>query len=502
MPVQIHLNGQRYFADDGTDPAELQQYAQMHQQEQAQLNPINQGMQNVFSGINRQIQNYNELPAPTAVPGNTYGMSTQAFNQTAGIIQQDNMNSATARMQQRVQMEQAMEQEKDRAQQIKLQETQFKNQQAMENFRIKQEEARLKREGMTPKPIPLAGGGIAEYTPGADGQQGTINTLREPAVKPVTKSYTTMYGNDGTAYGVNKADPSEVLVIKDPLTGDPIKRTAGQTGRRLVNDANGMPYMLDMATGAMDSVNVPEGFAADSPSQNNPELRDRRAFILRDVQNKENRYFRDYGSLEGFDRIAAEAEAAAAYERVSGAAGGAPAQGGGVPTNPPMAREGFVDGRRALINDATGEAVILDDPPAAAPVAPQQAPAQPPQQPLFDPFANIATVPQVASVPATAPVATNPVMDQIAARAPQQGLSPEQIATAITSAPQSNYAAYEARANELLKILANFGPAARKSLLDRESPEVRVLYDRLARQQPAQTVSTSFYRPPVPTRTF
>lgn len=331
MPVQIHLNGQRYFADDGTDPAELQQYAQMHQQEQAQLNPINQGMQNVFSGINRQIQNYNELPAPTAVPGNTYGMSTQAFNQTAGIIQQDNMNSATARMQQRVQMEQAMEQEKDRAQQIKVQDMQFKNQQKLEKMRQDQEEARLKREGMTPKPISLAGGGIAEYTPGAAGQPGTINTLREPTVKPVTKSYTTMYGADGTAYGVNRADPSEVIPVKDPITGEPIRRTAGQTGKRLVNDASGIPYLLDMATGDIEPAQVPEGFAAKSPAQNNAEQRDRRAFILRDVQNKESQYFKEYGYLEGFDRATAEATAAAAYDRVAGTAGGSPAQGGGAP---------------------------------------------------------------------------------------------------------------------------------------------------------------------------
>lgn len=407
MAVQIHLNGQRYFADDGTDPAELQQYAQMHQQEQAQLNPMNQGMQNVFSGINRQIQQYNELPAPTAVPGNTYGMSSQAFNQTAGIIQQDNMNSATARMQQRVQMEQAMEQEKDRAQQIKVQDMQFKNQQKLEKMKQDQEEARLKRERMTPKPIPLPNGGFAEYMPGVDGQQGTINTLREPAVKPVTKSYTTLYGADGTAYGVNRADPSEVIPVKDPITGEPIRRTAGQTGKRLVNDASGIPYLLDMATGDMEPAQVPEGFAAKSPAQNNSEQRARRDFILRDAREKENLYIRENGTIEGFNRAAAEANAAAAYDRVNGAAvqGGAPsaapapAQGGGVPVNPPMAREGFVNGKPALINDATGEYVLMDDAPitpttppavdvAVPSTVPQQAPTIPPQQPLFDPFAN------------------------------------------------------------------------------------------------------------------
>lgn len=344
MPVQIHLNGQRYFADDGTDPAELQQYAQMHQQEQAQLNPINQGMQgmqNVFSGINRQIQNYNELPAPTAVPGNTYGMSTQAFNQTAGIIQQDNMNSATARMQQRVQMEQAMEQEKDRAQQIKVQEMQFKNQQAMEKMRQQQEEARLKQQGMTRKPITLPGGGLAEYVPGADGQPGTVNTILQPTVKPIAKSYTTMYGNDGTAYGVNRADPNEVLVIKDPVTGEPIKRTAGQTGKRLVNDASGMPYMLDMATGAMDPVDVPEGFSEKSANGMTPIQSldiQKKAMEVVKLQNgawiDNDRMSENYGQVKPEFVNAFNAEVARQLQAATGgaspAAAGSPAGGGGM----------------------------------------------------------------------------------------------------------------------------------------------------------------------------
>jgi hypothetical protein len=422
MPVQIHLNGQRYFADDGTDPAELQQYAQMHQQEQAQLNPINQGMQNVFSGINRQIQNYNELPAPTAVPGNTYGMSTQTLNQTAGIIQQDNMNSATARMQQRVQMEQALEQEKDRAQQIKVQEMQFKNQQALENFRVKQEEARLKQQGMTRKPITLPGGGLAEYVPGADGQPGTVNTILQPTVKPIAKSYTTMYGNDGTAYGVNRSDPNEVLVIKDPVTGEPIKRSAGQTGKRLVNDDRGMPYMLDMATGAMEPVDVPEGFAEKSPSGLTPIQSldiQKKAIDLVRAQNgawiDNDRMSENYGQVKPEFVNAFNAEVARQLQAATGGASPvatpAPAGGSGIPDNPPMAREGFVNGKRALINDATGEYVLMDEEPIAAtnppavdvavpPTVPQQAPAPLPQQPLFDPFANPGILFRTPQVPA------------------------------------------------------------------------------------------------------
>jgi hypothetical protein len=124
------------------------------------MNQGMQGMQNVFSGINRQIQDYNELPTPTAVPGNTWGMSAQAFNNTANIIQKDNQMSATAKMQQRVQMEQQMEQEKERSQQLKVQEMQFKNQQKMEKFRLDQEEARLKRKAT-----------IGDITTGPDGTQ-------------------------------------------------------------------------------------------------------------------------------------------------------------------------------------------------------------------------------------------------------------------------------------------------------------------------------------------
>jgi hypothetical protein len=326
-------------------------------------------------------------------------------------------------MQQRVQMEQAMEQEKDRAQQIKVQEMQFKNQQAMEKMRQQQEEARLKQQGMTRKPITLPGGGLAEYVPGADGQPGTVNTILQPTVKPIAKSYTTMYGNDGTAYGVNRADPNEVLVIKDPVTGEPIKRAAGQTGKRLVNDASGMPYMLDMATGAIDPVDVPEGFAEKSPSGMTPTQTldlELKAIRLVKEQNREwfdnDRYSTTFGELKPEFAGQFEAEVSrrvqAAIQPGTPPPSGAPAsQGGGMPGNPPMARRGFVNGKPALIDDATGEYVLMDEEPIAAtnppavdvavpPTVPQQAPAPLPQQPLFDPFANPGILFRTPQVPA------------------------------------------------------------------------------------------------------
>jgi hypothetical protein len=211
----------------------------------------------------------------------------------------------------------------------------------MEKMRQQQEEARLKREGMTRKPITLPGGGLAEYVPGADGQPGTVNTILQPTVKPIAKSYTTMYGNDGTAYGVNRADPNEVLVIKDPVTGEPIKRTAGQTGRRLVNDASGMPYMLDMATGAMDPVDVPEGFAEKSASGMTPIQSldiQKRAMEVVKLQNgawfDNDRMSENYGQVKPEFVNAFNAEVARQLQAATGSASPpaapAPAGGGGV----------------------------------------------------------------------------------------------------------------------------------------------------------------------------
>jgi len=269
-----------------------------------------------------------------------------------------------------------MEQEKDRAQQIKLQETQFKNQQALENFRIKQEEARLKREGMTRKPITLPGGGLAEYVPGADGQPGTVNTILQPTVKPIAKSYTTMYGSDGTAYGVNRSDPSDVMVVKDPITGEPIKKVAGQTGKRQVTDAKGMPYLLDMEPGMLDPVEVPQGFAEKQPSAASGGI------SLKDWAAMQQRFYQQNisakaASMMEFDPTAEMEAARLQTEQILGPkpmpGQGAPAQpsaplapSGGQPANPPMAREALVDGRPALIDEANSEFFWLDNAPAAA----------------------------------------------------------------------------------------------------------------------------------------
>lgn len=409
MPVQIHLNGQRYFADDGTDPAELQQYAQMHQQEQAQLNPMNQGMQNVFSGINRQIQQYNELPAPTVVPGNTYGMSSQAFNQTAGIIQQDNMNSATARMQQRVQMEQAMEQEKDRAQQIKLQQQQFKNQQNLENLRMENEKARIKAE-MEGGSITTGPGGTQVYR----GIEGGVPFARNIPI-------------EGIPEVAPKIMPQQFVKTMD-AAGNPVMRIATQeelqAGVPLYEKPEGgagftlSPGQTRFENGkSVASVPANEQSRSLTPTQTlNLELT---AIRLVKEQRKDwfdnDRYSDTFGQVK--PEFAGQFEAEVS-RRVQAATGGvapsvapAPAQGAGVPTNPPMAREGFVNGKPALINDATGEYVLMDEAPitptsppvvdvAVPQTVPQQAPTIPPQQPLFDPFANPGILFRTPTLPA------------------------------------------------------------------------------------------------------
>lgn len=416
MPVQIHLNGQRYFADDGTDPAELQQYAQMHQQEQAQLNPINQGMQNVFSGINRQIQNYNELPAPTAVPGNTYGMSTQAFNQTAGIIQQDNMNSATARMQQRVQMEQAMEQEKDRAQQIKVQDMQFKNQQKLEKMRQQQEEARLKREAETGSVTNVSGvgpvhSGMRNGVPFAS----AVPIANAPAMQPeYVKSGTETVMENGVAVVkdiyVNKFDPTDTIPVK--YGEAPPKATAPRYGWVLQPD--GTQKYVELTE------NMTQPAETSKPLTPTQTLDiQKKAIDLVRAQNgawiDNDRMSENYGQVKPEFVNAFNAEVARQLQAATGgaspAAAPAPAGGGGIPGNPPMAREGFVNGKRALINDATGEYVLMDEEPiaptnpptvdvAVPPTVPQQAPAPLPQQPLFDPFANPGILFRTPQVPA------------------------------------------------------------------------------------------------------
>lgn len=415
MPVQIHLNGQRYFADDGTDPAELQQYAQMHQQEQAQLNPINQGMQNVFSGINRQIQNYNELPAPTAVPGNTYGMSTQAFNQTAGIIQQDNMNSATARMQQRVQMEQAMEQEKDRAQQIKVQDMQFKNQQKLEKMKQDQEEARLKREAELGTMTNVSGvGPVQMKNIGGVATATAIPIANAPAMQPeYVKSGTETVMENGVAVVkdiyVNKFDPTDTIPVN--YGEAPPKSTAPRYG--MIPQPDGTKIWGELKPGTVIPATPPKPL---TPIQ------------LMDVQKKaidlvrlrngawidNDRMSENYGQVKPEFVNAFNAEVARELQAATGgvapSVAPAPAQGG-APTNPPMAREGFVNGKPALINDATGEYVLMDDTPitpttppavdvAVPSTVPQQAPTIPPQQPLFDPFANPGILFRTPTLPA------------------------------------------------------------------------------------------------------
>lgn len=404
MPVQIHLNGQRYFADDGTDPAELQQLAQMHQEEQRQLNPINQGMQNVFSGINRQIQQYNELPAPTAVPGNTYGMSSQAFNQTAGIIQQDNMNSATARMQQRVQMEQAMEQEKDRAQQIKVQDMQFKNQQKLEKMKQDQEEARLKRQAEIGSVTNVSGVGPV-HTGMKNGVPfaSAVPIANAPAMQPeYVKSGTETVMENGRAVikdiYVNKFDPKDTVAVN--YGEAPPKSTATRFGWRMLPD--GTQVYGELTEGMTQPAEQPKPL---TPIQ----LMDvqKRAIDLVRLRNgawiDNDRMSENYGQVKPEFVNAFNAEVARELQAATGgvapSVAPAPAQGAGVPTNPPMAREGFVNGKPALINDATGEYVLMDDAPitpttppavdvAVPSTVPQQAPTTPPKQPLFDPFAN------------------------------------------------------------------------------------------------------------------
>lgn len=149
MPVTIHYNGIPYHADDGVDPAELQQYAAQHQAERQQtMNPMNQGFGRMLGGIVDQVQDYQEQPQPTAIPSgvNTYGMSPQELGATAGIIQQDQQFSATQKMRQRIERERALEAEKERSQQLAVQDMQFKNQQKLEKMRMDQEEARMRRE--------------------------------------------------------------------------------------------------------------------------------------------------------------------------------------------------------------------------------------------------------------------------------------------------------------------------------------------------------------------
>lgn len=410
MPVQIHLNGQRYFADDGTDPAELQQYAQMHQQEQAQLNPINQGMQNVFSGINRQIQNYNELPAPTAVPGNTYGMSSQAFNQTAGIIQQDNMNSAMARMQQRVQMEQAMEQEKDRAQQIKVQDMQFKNQQKLEKMKQDQEEARLKRQAEIGSVTNVSGVG-----PVHSGMKNGVPFARNipiegmPEVAPKIMPQQFVKTMDAAGNPVMRIATQEELQAGVPLYEKP------EGGAGFILSPGQMRF--DAQGNLLAQVPANKQSRPLTPTQT-LEL-ELKAIRLVKEQRKDwfdnDRYSDTFGQVK--PEFAGQFEAEVS-RRVQAATGGvapstapAPAQGGGVPANPPMAREGFVNGKPALINDATGEYVLMDEAPitptsppvvdvAVPSTVPQQAPTTPPKQPLFDPFANPGILFRTPEIPA------------------------------------------------------------------------------------------------------
>lgn len=73
------------------------------------------------------------------VPGNTFGMTPQTLNNTLGIIQNTQNSNAAERIRQRVQIEQEMEREKDRAQQLKLEQQRLKNQQMMEKMRMQQE---------------------------------------------------------------------------------------------------------------------------------------------------------------------------------------------------------------------------------------------------------------------------------------------------------------------------------------------------------------------------
>lgn len=450
MPVQIHLNGQRYFADDGTDPAELQQYAQMHQQEQAQLNPINQGMQNVFSGINRQIQNYNELPAPTAVPGNTYGMSSQAFNQTAGIIQQDNMNSATARMQQRVQMEQAMEQEKDRAQQIKVQDMQFKNQQKLEKMRQDQEEARLKREAEIGSVTNVSGvgpvhSGMKNGVPFAS----AVPIANAPAMQPeYVKSGTETVMENGVAVikdiYVNKFDPKDTVAVN--YGEAPPKSTAPRYG--WVPQPDGTKIWGELKPGTVTPATPQKPL---TPIQ------------LMDVQKKaielvrlrngawidNDRMSENYGQVKPEFVNAFNAEVARELQAATG--GGAPSVAPapaqvGMPANPVVAEISQEDMQArdwalANPNDFRSTAILqhinakygitqamtpmvpavpteratpasstqVSEPiSATAPsvdvavpsTVPQQAPTTPPKQPLFDPFANPGILFRTPAIPA------------------------------------------------------------------------------------------------------
>lgn len=498
MPVQIHLNGQRYFADDGTDPAELQQYAQMHQQEQAQLNPINQGMQNVFSGINRQIQNYNELPAPTAVPGNTYGMSTQAFNQTAGIIQQDNMNSATARMQQRVQMEQAMEQEKDRAQQIKVQDMQFKNQQKLEKMRQDQEEARLKREAEIGSVTNVSGvgpvhSGMKNGVPFAS----AVPIANAPAMQPeYVKSGTETVMENGVAVikdiYVNKFDPKDTVAVN--YGEAPPKSTATRSGWRMLPD------------GTQVYGELTEGMT--QPAEQSKPLT---PIQLMDVQKKaielvrlrngawidNDRMSENYGQVKPEFVNAFNAEVARELQAATGgvapSVAPAPAQGGGAPAAPQTPQATIKIGDTYTGDDGKQYRYVGGNKGELVEQATQG----------FDPFANpgVYTPPQPAA----------PKFDMMNTIAAQNtGASPTaaNILQAVQSQDAAADAAAKARAQELHAKLSKLTPRVINAALSQEPPSVQSWYRAINSAAMGQVGSnnpeqvTQGFRPVTPVSTL
>jgi hypothetical protein len=125
------------------------QAQQQRVQEFGNQHPLAQGlMQFVGPQFGFQPPSKDEFQIPI-VPGNTFGMTPETLQSTRNVIANTQQLNASERIRQRVQMEREMEQEKDRAQALKLEQQRLKNQQMMEKMRLQREEEQLRMQGQS-----------------------------------------------------------------------------------------------------------------------------------------------------------------------------------------------------------------------------------------------------------------------------------------------------------------------------------------------------------------
>jgi hypothetical protein len=213
------------FPDDAT-PDEMSVAlknieAQQQRQQAAQgMRPLARSMFNAFATPIREFQQAQAESVPYPVlPGNTFGMSTAQMGRAQETMTQTNQFNASAKIRQRVEMERAMEAEKDRAQQIKLQQQQFKNQQQLEKMRQQQEAEKYKKGLETPKVDYVPGVGMVE-TSYSNGQSAARVLPIQGAEKPPAEwvqsgAFEVMEGDKPVqkVLWYDKADPNRRITL-------------------------------------------------------------------------------------------------------------------------------------------------------------------------------------------------------------------------------------------------------------------------------------------------